>query len=35
MDIDIIINMQFEYSDTDTVSHIEYLDSDIDGSELL
>jgi hypothetical protein len=35
MDIDIIINMQFEYSDTGTVSDIEYLDSDTDGSELL
>jgi len=30
-----IINMRFEYSDMDTVSDIEYLDSDMDRSELL
>jgi hypothetical protein len=29
LDID-IINMRFGYSDTDTVSDIEYLDSDTD-----
>jgi len=29
------INMRFEYSDTDTVSDIEYPDSDMDRSELL
>jgi len=27
-----IINMRFEYSDTDTVLDIEYLDSDMDIS---
>ena len=30
-----IINMRFEYSHTDTVSDIEYPDSDMDRSELL
>jgi hypothetical protein len=30
LDID-IINMRFEYSDTDTVSDVEYPDSDTDG----
>jgi hypothetical protein len=34
LDVD-IINMQFDYSDTDTVSDVEYLDSDIDRSEPL
>ena len=34
LDID-IINMRFEYSNTDAVSDIEYLDSDMDRSELL
>ena len=27
--------MQFEYSDTDTISDVEYPDSDTDGSKLL
>ena len=31
LDID-IINMRFEYSDTDTVSDVEYPDSDTDRS---
>jgi hypothetical protein len=30
-----VINMQFEYSDTDTVSDIEYSDSNTDGSDPL
>jgi len=34
LDID-IINMRFDYSDTDTVSDVEYLDSDTDRFELL
>ena len=34
LDVD-IINMQSEYSDTDTVSNVEYPDSDTDGSEPL
>ena len=34
LDID-IINMRFEYSDTDTVSNVEYLDSDTDISQLI
>ena len=34
LDID-IINMRFEYSDTDTVSDVEYLDSDKDESKPL
>jgi hypothetical protein len=33
-DVD-IINMRFEYSDTDTVSDVEYPDSDTDRSEPL
>jgi hypothetical protein len=32
LDID-IINMQFKYLDTDTVSNVEYLDSDMNRSE--
>ena len=34
LDID-IINMRFEYSDTDTVSDVGYLDSDTDRSQPL
>ena len=34
LDVD-IINMRFEYLDTDTVSDVEYLDSDTDRSEHL
>jgi hypothetical protein len=34
LDID-IINIQFEYSDTDAVSDVEYPDSDTDGSKPL
>jgi hypothetical protein len=34
MDID-IINMRFEYSDTNPVSDVEYPDLDTDGSKLL
>ena len=34
LDID-IINMRFDYSDTDTVSDVEYPDSDTDRFELL
>jgi hypothetical protein len=34
MDID-IISIRFEYSDTNTVSDVEYRDSDTDGSKLL
>jgi len=34
LDID-IINMRFEYSDTDTVSDVEYSGSDMNRSELL
>jgi hypothetical protein len=34
MDID-IINMWFEYLDTDMVSNVEYLDSDMENSKLL
>jgi len=34
LDID-IINMRFEYSDTDTVSDVGYSDSDTDRSQLL
>ena len=34
LDVD-IINMRFEYSDTDTVSDVEYPDSDMDRSEPL
>jgi hypothetical protein len=34
LDID-ITNMRFEYSDTDTVSDVEYPDSDMDRSEPL
>jgi hypothetical protein len=34
MDID-IINMRFECSDMDTVSDVEYPNSDMDGPELL
>ena len=34
LDID-IINMRFDYSDTDTVSDVEYPDSDMDRSEPL
>ena len=34
LDID-IINMRFEYSDTDTVSDVGYPDSDTDRSQLL
>jgi hypothetical protein len=34
LDVD-IINMQFDYSDTDTVSDVEYPDSDTDTSEPL
>ena len=34
LDID-IMNMRFEYSDTDTVSDVEYPDSDTDRSEPL
>ena len=34
LDID-IINMRFEYSDTNTVSDVEYPDSNIDRSKLL
>jgi hypothetical protein len=34
LDID-IINMRFEYSDTDTESDVEYLDLNTDGFELL
>jgi hypothetical protein len=34
MDID-IINMRFKYSDTDTVSDVEYPNSYTDGSKLL
>ena len=34
LDID-IINMRFEYSDTDTVSNVEYPDSDTDISQPL
>jgi hypothetical protein len=34
LDVD-IINMQFKYSDTDTVSDVEYPDSDTDGSKPL
>jgi hypothetical protein len=33
MDIN-ILNMRFEYSDSDMVWDFEYLDSDMDGSEL-
>ena len=32
LDVD-IINIQFKYSDTDTVSDVEYSDSDTDRSE--
>ena len=34
LDID-IINMRFEYLDTDTVSDVRYSDSDTDRSQLL
>jgi hypothetical protein len=34
LDID-IINMRFEYSDTDTVPDVEYPDSDMDRSKPL
>jgi hypothetical protein len=34
LDID-IINMRFDYSDTDTVSDVEYPDSDADRSQPL
>ena len=34
LDVD-IINIRFKYSDTDTVSDIEYLDSDMDRSKPL
>jgi len=34
LDID-IVNMRFDYSDTDTVSDVEYPDSDTDIFELL
>jgi hypothetical protein len=34
LDVD-IINMRFKYSDTDTVSDVEYLDSDTDISKPL
>ena len=34
LDID-IINMRFDYSDMDTVSDVEYPDSDMDRFELL
>jgi hypothetical protein len=34
LDID-VINMRFEYSNTDTISDVEYPDSDTDRSKLL
>jgi hypothetical protein len=34
LDVD-VINMQFDYSDTDTISDVEYPESDTDRSESL